>query len=309
MLGIYTPEEMPRIRKAHVIHLLTQKLASSSRTLFSPSDMMEIFTELRMEWGLPRSLTVGKFRKLALERKTVQEVQLTCTYPLHTTRYHSGKFTPYELALSLRPNSYLSHGTAALVHGLTTEPQHFVYVNQEQSPKVQSRALTQAGLNRAFSSKQRESRFIVTHQTTKIMLLSGKHTDRLGVQQITSVHGKSLELTNLERTLIDIAVRPAYAGGTENVLQSYNRAIHKVSVNHLADMLKALDYIYPYYQAVGFYLQRAGQDPKSLTLLKKSSLDFDFFLAHGMKKTKFDSEWRIHYPDNLPELNGSLSFS
>jgi hypothetical protein len=73
---------MPRIRKAHVLDLLTQKLASSSRTLFSPSDMMEIFTELRMEWGLPKSLTVEKFRKLALESKTLHEVQLGSTYPL-----------------------------------------------------------------------------------------------------------------------------------------------------------------------------------------------------------------------------------
>lgn len=287
--------------KAHLAKLLTQKLASSSKRIFSPADLIEIFAELRTEWGLPKNLTMDKFRTLALESEALKEIRLTATYPLHTARYHSSKFTAYELALSLRPDSYLSHGTAALVHGLNTNRQDFIYVNQEQSAKVQAGSLTQAALNRAFSSKQRQSTFIVSHEETRIMLLSGKDTNRLGVQEITGAQDEPIELTNLERTLIDIAVRPAYAGGTQNVLYSYRGAIQKISVDYLAEMLEELEYLYPYHQAIGFYLQRAGHEPKSLTSLKRRGLKYDFFLAHGMKKTKFDSEWRIHYPENFPE--------
>jgi len=288
--------------KTHVAELLTKKLISSRKTLFSPTDLAEIFTQIRTEWGLPRGLTPNKLRNLALETKALQEVHLTSTYPLHTTRFHRGDFTPYELALSLRPYSYLSHGTAAFLHGLTDNQPEFVYVNQEQSAKKQSGSLTQAGLNRAFSGKQRQSRFIVTHNKTRIMLLSGKDTDQLGVQEVTGTQGETLELTNLERTLIDIAVRPGYAGGTENVLYSYGRAIQKISVDRLTEMIEELNYVYPYHQAIGFYLQRAGLDFKSLTSLRKLELKYDFFLEHGMKKTKFDSQWRIHYPDDLPEV-------
>jgi hypothetical protein len=100
--------------KAHLAKLLTQKLASSSKRIFSPADLIEIFAELRTEWGLPKNITMDKFRTLALESEALKEIRLTATYPLHTARYHSSKFTAYELALSLRPDSYLSHGTAAL---------------------------------------------------------------------------------------------------------------------------------------------------------------------------------------------------
>jgi predicted transcriptional regulator of viral defense system len=131
------------------------------------------------------------------------------------------------------------------------------------------------------------------------MLLSGKHTNRLGVQKIVGTAGDVLEVTNLERTLIDIAVRPGHAGGTENVLQSYRRAIQKTSAEHLAEMLTKLDYVYPYHQAIGFYLQRAGYDSELLVGLRMPGLKYDFFLAHGMKKTKFDEDWRVHYPDDL----------
>jgi predicted transcriptional regulator of viral defense system len=288
--------------KTHVAELLTKKLDSSRKRLFSPADLAEMFAQIRTEWSLPRSLRLDKFRDLALETKTLQEVHLSSSYPLHTTRFYRGDFTPYELALSLRPRSYLSHGTAAFLQGLTDNQPEFVYVNQEQSPKEKSGSLTQAGLNRAFSGKQRQSRFIVTHNKTRIMLLSGKDTDRLGVKEITETQGDMLELTNLERTLIDITVRPGYAGGTENVLYSYGRAIEKLSVGRLTEMIEELDYVYPYHQAIGFYLQRAGLDLKSLSSLRKLESKYDFFLAHGMKKTKFDSEWRIYYPADLPQI-------
>jgi hypothetical protein len=285
--------------RVHALQLLNQKLASSRKRLYSPSELAEIIAEIRREWGLSQTLTINKFRDLALESKALQEVRLTTTYPLHTTRYHRGKFTPYELALSLRPHSYLSHGTAAVLHDLTTSQPDFVYVNQEQSAKDTSGSLTQAAINRAFSAKQRQSKFIVTHEKTKIMLLSGKDTNRLGVQEIAGIQGEMLEITNLERTLIDIVVRPGYAGGTQRVLHCYRRAIQRISVERLTEMLEELDYIYPYHQAIGFLLQCAGHDPKSLTNLRKLGMNHDFFLAHGMKKTKLDREWRIHYPDEF----------
>jgi hypothetical protein len=161
--------------------------------------------------------------------------------------------------------------------------------------------LTQAGLNRAFSGKQRQSNFIVTHNRTRIMLLSGKNTGELGVKEITGIRGEPLKITNVERTLIDIAVRPGYAGGAKSVLVSYERAIQKISIDRLAAMIEELDYIYPYHQAIGFYLPRAGLDLKLLTSLRELGLEYDFFLEHGMKKTQFDSHWRIHYPDDLSQ--------
>jgi hypothetical protein len=66
-------------------------------------------------------------------------------------------------------------------------------------------------------------------------------------------------------------------------------------------MIEELHYVYPYHQAIGFYPQRAGLDLKSLSSLRKLELKYDFFLVHGMKKTKFDSQWRIHYPHDLPQ--------
>ena len=157
-------------RNSQAVSLLAQKLEASHKTLFSPSELTALFAEIRREWLLPRKLTDTEFPDLALETKTLEEVHLTSSYPLHTARYHRGNFSAYELALSLRAESYLSHGTAAFLNGLTKDQPDLIYVNKEQSKKSNSGSLNQASLNRAFSGKQRQSTFLITNADTKIML-------------------------------------------------------------------------------------------------------------------------------------------
>jgi hypothetical protein len=174
--------------------------------------------------------------------------------------------------LSLKPGAYLSHSTAAQLHKLIDHDPTTIYINKEQSPKSSKGSLTQAGIDRAFATKQRTSGYVITHQQIKIVLLSGKHSGRLGVTKIPGSQGEQLELTDLERTLIDVAVRPT----------------------------QELNYVYPYHQVVGFYLQNAGCPLSELQPLRNSGLQFDFYLEHGMKRTRFDSTWRLHVPEDLP---------
>lgn len=61
-------------------------------------------------------------------------------------------------------------------------------------------------------------------------------------------------MTKLERTLIDIAVRPNYAGGVHHVLEAYAAAKSRVSVNVLLATLQKMEYVYPYHQVIGFYI-------------------------------------------------------
>ena len=133
------------------------------------------------------------------------------------------EFSVYELACSIQKDAYLSHGTAAFLHGLTKQQPKTIYVNREQSikPRLSSGDLTQEALNGTFSRKQRQSRYVLRYGRASITLLSGKNTSRFGVQKIQGQPGKELQATDIERTLIEITVRPAYAGGVEQVLQCY----------------------------------------------------------------------------------------
>ncbi len=214
-------------------------------------------------------------------------------------RYVTPGATAFDVATKLRPRGYLSHATAVFAHGLTEQVPQTIYVNNEQSIKpAPSGRLTQAGLDRAFRSRQRVSKFSFVYGRNRIVILSGKQTGSLGVKPLR-IGTTEYPVTDLERTLIDIAVRPAYGGGVYEINAAYAAAVGRVDVKQMVRYLDKLDYAYPYHQAIGFYLERAGVSQANLRPLRDRGLDFDFHLIHGMKDPVLDSSWRIFVPKGL----------
>jgi predicted transcriptional regulator of viral defense system len=133
----------------------------------------------------------------------------------------------------------------------------------------------------------------------RILLLSGKNTKRLGVETLKGPEGESLPVTNTERTLIDTVVRPAYAGGITQVLEAFKTARGLVSVERLLTTLEGMGFVYPYHQAIGFLMERAGYDEEDCARLRTPGTQFDFYLVHGMKKKQYDEAWRLFYPEGF----------
>jgi hypothetical protein len=160
--------------------------------------------------------------------------------------------------------------------------------------------LTQEGLDRAFSSRPRQSNLVFSDDDgRRYVVIAGKSTNYLGVGAIKGPAGERLFATKVERTLVDMAVRPIYCGGVGKVLEAYRAARDQLSVKRLMGTLKKLGHLYPYHQAIGFHLERAGFDGEALDLARQPGLEFDFHLAHGMNDTVYDKTWRVHHPRGL----------
>lgn len=142
--------------------------------------------------------------------------------------------------------------------------------------------LNQDAIDRAFANKQRASQDVYFWGRVRVTVLSGKNSGRLGVQQ--HVHGNSaVEITGLERTLIDLTVRPDYAGGPGQVLEAFRRSQPRLSVDRLLGRLTGLGYRYPYHQAIGFYMERAGYGENELAKLEAVGTNLDFYIGYGME--------------------------
>lgn len=278
---------------------------NQSTRVYWPSDLAEVLRAKRVDWRLAAYTQKKDFVEFLLDKTSLREVVLS---PLNhpkmpgIVRYVWGDASPFELAASIKRNAYLCHATAVFLHGLTDIVPKTIFVNSEQSPKPQpASALTQESIDRAFAAKhQRQSTlFYKIDDEYQAQFISGKASDRLEVTQMSTIYGKRLDVTRIERTLIDIAVRPAYGGGVYQVLETYSAARSLASVATLVPTLKKLDYVYPYHQAIGFYLQRAGFEAKQYERLKKLGITFNFYLAHGMSETAFDPEWKLFYPSGL----------
>jgi hypothetical protein len=275
----------------------------AAKRVYNAQELAQILEQNRSEWRLAASTSLDEFLRILLTKGALHEIDIT---PAEThpgarlfKRYAWGDVSPFSVGVSMRKGAYLSHGTAVFLHGLNEELPRIIYVNQEQTPKpeMDRSSLSQESIDRAFRGQQRQSTMVYRAEGAEFLILNGKHTGRLEVGT-ASVPGREEEVpaTKVERTLIDITVRPAYAGGIYQVLAAYRGARGRMSVSTLLATLKRLAYVYPYHQAVGFYMQRAGYDEKQCERLSSLGMAFDFYLAHGLTDLAYDSQWRVFHP-------------
>lgn len=285
------------IRKIKSEDQIRSFFEKASSRVFSPAELAGIVEEHRNIWNLAATTPVAKLMERLVANNVLRLIEIPFSNEKIFQRYLFGEPSAYEVAVSLHNKSYLSHYTAVFLHGLTTQVPKTIYVTHEQSAKVQARGtLTQAAIDAAFLLPQRRPETKGVFEDYNLILLSGKYTNRLGVTTVARDRER-LSYTGLERTLIDITVRPNYAGGAFMVLEAYKKALAlNLSVNKLAATLNNLSFIYPYHQAVGFYLTRAGYTGDLLSLLRKQPMSFDFYLDYQLEERGYSPDWKIYYP-------------
>jgi hypothetical protein len=186
----------------------------------------ELLTTRRDHWQLTERPGIKELIRVIEEHELLQIAEIASNEYGWKTRYALGKVSLLQLASSFYKGSYLSHGTALQIHGLASQNQ--VFVNHEQSPKAFGSRLSQSGLDRAFKSPQRQSNYVFRYGPRTITFLNGKNTGRAGVVEIQGTEHGSLQVTTLERTLIDVIVRPQYAGGIRNVIKCFEKAKDRI---------------------------------------------------------------------------------
>lgn len=265
--------------------------------IYKQRQLERFFSENRVRWQLAGSATAGKFIRFLLEETKFKKARFE--FPSRTeTRFIWGDLSSYELAMSLAPGSYFTHYTALYLHELTEQIPKTIYLNRELRPIIQQNTeLAQDRIDLAFGRPARVSHNIAKYGDEKICILNGKHTGDLGITKSKGPRGEEVRVTDIERTLIDSMVRPAYSGGVFEVLKAYGLANKRVSVRKLIKMLQDMSFVYPYHQAMGFYMERAGvYKEASLKPLRTMEMKYDFYLTHGMKSTDYSKDWHLFFP-------------
>lgn len=281
---------------------LKTSLDNRRRGIFTKSDLQEIVIENLPDVGVnQRTLIKGQLLKYLWEREKLKEVVFE--FPSRKeTRYLFGNITNFELAQSLKPNAYLAHRAAMFLNNLCTDYLETIHINVEQSQqhKRNTNSLTQVAIDQAFKNKVRVSNEIAEANGIQVCITHGQKTDQLGVETKNGSVGEALRVANIERTLIDITVRPIYAGGPTEVLKAYKNAANKVSIEKLINTLCKMNFVYPFHQAVGFYLHASQSYSKTdIEAFESIKKEFDFYLDYRMKNPAYSKQWKIFYPADL----------
>lgn len=271
------------------------------KTIFTFLDIAEILENKRVEWELPKTLSAPRFLRLLLENTNLKMTSIKFPHREYY-RYTLGEVTIWAYCLSLVKNSYYTHRTALYIHNLISDPPNKIYVNFEQRRNSLSNnpsSLSQGRIDFAFSKAQRISTNIANFKGYEVYLLNGQNTKMNSVIEMPFNQTKVL-VTNLERTLIDIVVRPSYTNGILEILNCYKLARDRFSIDNLIKIYKKLTFVYPYHQAIGFLLEKSGAySQDEVNQLKNLGLKYDFYLEREMGEKEYSEEWRLYYPKSL----------
>jgi hypothetical protein len=270
---------------------------SLPQKVFKQKDISIILEQNKTKWKLAQSTTITKFLQFLVDEMNFRKVVLDFPFRKET-RYILEDVSIYRVLLELKPTAYFSHFTAMFFNELTEQVPKTIYLNNEQVEKGgNSKELEQDAIKQAFSRPVRVTSNFTSYEGTKIYMLNGQNTGNLGVININNQQGETLRVTNIERTIIDMTVRPVYSGGIFEVFKAYKKAAGVLSVNKLISYLKKINYTYPYHQAIGFYLEKSGSySPDSIDLIRKLEIKYDFYLTHNMQELEYSSKWKLFYP-------------
>ena len=136
--------------------------------VYRRTDLARHLGEHGDEWGLPVAFSTQRFLRFLIETGRLSEVVFPFPPPYkREVRYMWGEVSLYDVAQTLKPNSYFSHYTAVKFHGLTEQLPKTTYLNVEQpNPSVSTGALTQKGIDTAFRRPAREDTIKKTSSPT-----------------------------------------------------------------------------------------------------------------------------------------------
>lgn len=242
---------------------------------------------------------------------------------LHLVRERDGKrlvrlvprslpVSPYAIALSLSPHSYISHYSALYLHGLTLNIPKPIFVKKRRTkPKPRRQApeeLTQEMIDSAFSRPARTTGSIYTFEhegkTQEVYLIEQSAGVDKGISSLPSPRAPAgVPVSSVEKTLIECAVKTNYAGGPSEVLDAFRRAKDRLKILRMMRLLMDEDYLFPYEKNILFYMDRAGYTERQKGLVRgfltKGRDGFNTYLEAGMRRKRLDARIGVYYPEGM----------
>lgn len=277
---------------------------NSVHKAYTTNDIQKIFENQREEWRIAQYRNYKHFITFLNNRKIlILDIQNHEFQNSEKQILRKKTCTPFNTGLTVKKDGYLCNYSAMQIHQLTLQIPKTIYIGEDKYAPFNENSdieLEQDSVDKAFSKPQRVSKesYKSEYDGFRYVYLQKKHNSiNVG---ITRING--LTVTDLERTLIDIAVRPAYSGGAFQILEAYNKAKENVDLYKLDNYLKDLDYIYPYHQLIGFYLDLAGFPENNLHLFLNKKSHINFYQTYNLTNKKLNEKWGVFYPTGLEAL-------
>ena len=241
----------------------------------------------------------GIINEYSVKALNGKNIPVYCSIPLSDVE-------AYELAPAVLPDGYFCNLTAVYHHSLTNQVPNTVYWCHESLVPQKRKGpdvLPDSRIRAAFIKPHRHTSFVFQHNDHKIMVTAGTRGYGYGVEKVRRQRSPcpaGSRITCLERTLIDTVVSPHYNGGLSSLCEYFRAASRKLDIERMLDIYRKLDFVYPYAQSLGFFMEHCGMQSHAEDLRRVYPPRQRFYIDHGAKSTwTYNERWMLFYPKGL----------
>lgn len=259
---------------------------------YSSKELHLLMNKLKDNRYIAQSLNFNTFYNRLVEHGLRQEI-VTVNDKNIVRYFFDSKLDIFKKSLALQKGSFLSMSSALNYQGLSTFFDNFIYISKEQPPKkVDSKnsVLTQEKIDSAFKKNYRRTKSFGKIEDKFVVLLKPKNSDNYEV-----IKYKDIFVSSINRALVEMIVNVQYFKSSQMIIETYRPLKGKLSLDEVYNTLKHFNFIYPYYQCVGFYLEKIGFHRDELQQFAYKISKFDFYTEKNLDSYRYDRFWKMHY--------------
>ena len=262
------------------------------KKLYSLKDLNVILNHLKIKRLVAQDLSLRRFFDLLQNRLGLK------TYSVSSEKINKVRYTLYsdidiyDFVSTFEKQGFFSMTTALNIQRLSNQKENFVFFSKELSSKNSSvhNELSQKDIDLAYQKEYRFTRSISPYEDKHIIYLTPKNTNRFEV-----IEYDGYAVSSVHRAFVEMLMNVQYFKNFDTVIDIFKPLKDNLNTKRVFDVIKSFDPIYPYFQLVGFSLERIGFDKSKLLLFKEYVTDLRFYTEKNKDKYSFDSYWNIYY--------------
>ena len=257
----------------------------------SQEQLKEILEQLKDKSLVSSSLSYNSFLLKLIDKGLIQK-SITIRGHIKTRYTFSQDFNIYDFCNSLEKNSFFSMSTALNLQGLSDFRSDYIFVSKERSTRIEQGSITlnQENIDNAFSKKPRRTNAYDKIDNHIVVLLEANNTDGFGI-----VEYDRYRVSSINRAFVEMITNIHYFQSSQNLIQVLENIKNRLDIDKIYTIIEKFDFIYPYFQLAGFYLEKIGFPKVELEKFYTKRSELNFYTQKNKNQYGFDGYWKIYY--------------
>lgn len=257
----------------------------------SQEQLKEILQQLKDKSLVSSSLSFNAFLLKLIDEGLIQK-SISIRGHIKTRYTFNQNFKTYDFCNSLEKNSFFSMSTALNLQGLSDFRKEYIFVSKERTIRIEQGSVTlnQENIDNAFSKKPRRTNAYDKIDNHIVVLLEANNTDGFGL-----IEYDGYRVSSINRAFVEMITNIHYFQSSQNLIQVFKNIKNSLDIDKIYTIIEKFDFIYPYFQLAGFYLEKIGFSKTELSKFYDKRSQLRFYTEKNKNHYEFDEYWNIYF--------------